>query len=335
LTAEDISRKSFLKITGLLAAGLALPGIPGVSSLAGLAAPSSSLGRLARSLRYYEEPSTTSKELGYYVTDTVVDLLEEAQGDPPAGMNSTWWRSKDGWLNSSFIQPVRKDLNIPRLDVPAGGFLAEVTVPFTQSWRVGEDRQKRGYRYYYGTTHWVVSASLDRSGETWYVVQDDLDQRQFLALARHFRTVSAEELAPISPGVEKHIEIDLARQALTAYEAGKAVFSASVASGRLKSSTPVGEFRVERKNPSRHMANMAEEVGAYDLPGVPWVCFFEWTGVSLHGTYWHNNFGRPMSHGCVNLTHAAAKWLYRWTEPFVPVNKDYLESKNGTRIVIF
>lgn len=55
---------------------------------------------------------------------------------------------------------------------------------------------------------------------------------------------------------------------------------------------------------------------AYELPGVPWVCFFETTvGIALHGTWWHNNFGVPMSRGCINLRCPEAKWLFRWTTP--------------------
>ena len=53
----------------------------------------------------------------------------------------------------------------------------------------------------------------------------------------------------------------------------------------------------------------------FDLPGVPWVTFFTSTGVSFHGTYWHNDYGTPRSHGCVNLLPEDAKFLYRWTSP--------------------
>jgi lipoprotein-anchoring transpeptidase ErfK/SrfK len=56
---------------------------------------------------------------------------------------------------------------------------------------------------------------------------------------------------------------------------------------------------------------------AYELPGVPWVSFFHETGVAFHGTYWHNNYGTPMSHGCVNMQINEAKWLFRWTLPQV------------------
>jgi hypothetical protein len=56
-------------------------------------------------------------------------------------------------------------------------------------------------------------------------------------------------------------------------------------------------------------------------------------GISLHGTYWHNDFGRPRSHGCVNLSPSAAKWLYRWSMPIVPPEKQYkYEYANATRV---
>jgi lipoprotein-anchoring transpeptidase ErfK/SrfK len=67
--------------------------------------------------------------------------------------------------------------------------------------------------------------------------------------------------------------------------------------------------------PSKHMGDGNLAADGYDLPGVPWTQFFHETGVALHGTYWHNNFGIPMSHGCVNMDTEQAKWLFRWTTP--------------------
>ena len=60
---------------------------------------------------------------------------------------------------------------------------------------------------------------------------------------------------------------------------------------------------------------MTDNINAYELPGVPWVCFFDQNGVAFHGTYWHDNFGYKMSHGCVNMLMEEAKWLYRWVLP--------------------
>jgi lipoprotein-anchoring transpeptidase ErfK/SrfK len=71
----------------------------------------------------------------------------------------------------------------------------------------------------------------------------------------------------------------------------------------------------------------------YELPGVPWCMFFTTTGIALHGTYWHNDFGRPRSHGCVNMRSEDAKWLYRWTLPEVPYEQ-LGGSGQGTLVVV-
>jgi lipoprotein-anchoring transpeptidase ErfK/SrfK len=153
--------------------------------------------------------------------------------------------------------------------------------------------------------------------------------------APHLRPVTAEELSPISQDVrDKRIEIDLTRQRLTAIENGRPVFTTPTATGYFEGDTPIGEFIVERKQPTRHMASNLEG-NEFDLPGVPWVCYISWTGVSFHGTYWHNNYGAPQSHGCINLTPEAAKWVYRWTNPFVPIEEDYVETDHGTRVIIY
>ncbi len=72
----------------------------------------------------------------------------------------------------------------------------------------------------------------------------------------------------------------------------------------------------------------------FDLPGVPWVLYITKSGISFHGTYWHNDYGRPHSHGCINMTPQAAKWLYRWTIPMVPPEKPVVSGYVGTKVQI-
>jgi lipoprotein-anchoring transpeptidase ErfK/SrfK len=72
----------------------------------------------------------------------------------------------------------------------------------------------------------------------------------------------------------------------------------------------------------------------FDLPGVPWVLYITEGGISFHGTYWHNDYGRPRSHGCINLTPQAAKWLFRWTTPSVPHDKELIYGYVGTKVEI-
>jgi hypothetical protein len=332
--ASRLTRRDFLKLAGAAAVGFGFRDFPPGGDPASNRPPSFNLGRTVYSLRYYDQPSSSSKELGFYVTDTVVDILEERVGDPEPEHNPIWLRTPDGWLHSSYVQPVQNKLNEPVMKIPAGGMLAEVTVPYTQSWLINDRGWKRGYKYYYASTHWVMRTFVGSTGIIWYSILDDRSGETFVVEAEHLRPIDAAEITPISPGgVNKWIQVDLGKQRLIAYEANRPVFTTRIATGYFEGDTPLGEYRVERKQPSRHMAS--DSIGnEFDLPGVPWVCYIAWTGVSLHGTYWHHNYGTPQSHGCINMTPEAAKWIYRWTEPFVPVDDDYVESESGTRVVV-
>ena len=232
---------------------------------------------------------------------------------------------------SGYVQPVRDEPNKPVLEIPEDGFLAEVTVPVAQAWH---DTRRVAYKFYYATTHWVTQTVTDKQGIVWYRVLDDRYDVYYFVEAEHLRPVTAEKLMPLSPDVtDKRIEVDLAKQRLTAYEKGRAVLNVPIATGRPGVATPAGDFHVERKRPSRHMAANDGGGNGFDLPGVPWVSYFYWTGVALHGTYWHNDYGRPRSRGCVNLTPEDAKWLYRWTTPVVPFDKTYVRD-NGTQLIV-
>jgi lipoprotein-anchoring transpeptidase ErfK/SrfK len=115
----------------------------------------------------------------------------------------------------------------------------------------------------------------------------------------------------------KRIEVNLTTQTLVAYENDKSVFQTSISSGIPSgnhTTTPSGDFHVQEKMPSKHMGdgNLFAGPDEYELPGVPWTAFFTDYGHAFHGTYWHDNFGTPMSHGCVNMRTSDAKWLFLW-----------------------
>jgi lipoprotein-anchoring transpeptidase ErfK/SrfK len=153
------------------------------------------------------------------------------------------------------------------------------------------------------------------------------------------KLIPDEELSLLSPEVpdeSKSIVIDTAAQLVTAFEGETMVFSQRCSSGAKGTKTPLGDFRTYHKGPSIHMTNQGDaELNIYDLPGVPWVSFFTGDGAAIHGTYWHNDFGRPRSHGCVNLPSEAAKFIYRWTSPTVPVEMDYIHLPGqGTRVQV-
>jgi lipoprotein-anchoring transpeptidase ErfK/SrfK len=116
----------------------------------------------------------------------------------------------------------------------------------------------------------------------------------------------------------KRIEVNLSTQRVLAYEGNTKVNEFVVSTG-LWGRTPTGTFTIQRKVRSQTMSGGNRAIGTYYyLPGVPWVQFFgndqiPWSrGFSFHGTYWHNNFGHPMSHGCVNMKTPEAQWLFDW-----------------------
>lgn len=104
----------------------------------------------------------------------------------------------------------------------------------------------------------------------------------------------------------KWIEIDLSSQRTYAHQGGTVVRTMVVSTGISRYPTPPGQYRIYSKYPSVTMSGPG-----YYLPGVPHTMFF-YRGYALHGTYWHSNFGTPMSHGCINLTRSDAAWLYAW-----------------------
>lgn len=333
--ASRYSRRDFLKLGLGASLSLAFRDFPPCEQEVGVKSPSFSLGRTVYSIRYYENATTSSKELGYYITDSVIQILEERKGEKLTKNNALWFRTPDGWLHSAYVQPVESRINTPVLKIPDSGMLVEVTVPLVQAYKVEDSGWKRSYKFYYASTYWVHYAFQSDDGRVWYQLYDERLKYYHYALAENFRPVTKAELTPISPGVlDKRIEIDLSGQALKAFEGSKVVYSTRIATGYYEGDTPKGEFKIERKQPTRHMA--AElDTDYFDLPGVPWVCYIFWNGVSIHGTYWHNNYGTPQSHGCINLTPNAAKWIYRWTDPHVPLEEDFVSSDNGTQVIIY
>jgi lipoprotein-anchoring transpeptidase ErfK/SrfK len=105
---------------------------------------------------------------------------------------------------------------------------------------------------------------------------------------------------------ERWIDVNLSTQTVTAYAGRTAVYTAKASTGTWRTPTVVGTYRIYVKYRSAPMSGPG-----YYLPGVPYVMYF-YRGYSLHGTYWHNNFGTPMSHGCVNLSTPDAGWFYNW-----------------------
>jgi hypothetical protein len=277
-------------------------------------------------------PSRQSKRIYAFGQDEIMDIGGVVNGDLGYGnpFNSAWYLvNGEGFVYSGAIQPVDTVHHKPVLDIPASGALAEITVPYSDTRRNSSVLADRGYRTYYSTTHWVTRCIVNRAEKGfWYQIYDRQSREKLYVPAHDMRIIPNEELTLLSANVpeeEKRIYVDLADQFVVAFEGEMPVFSVRCASGAKGTETPAGEYRTFHKGPRIHMTNQGDgNENTYHLPGVPWVSFFTGTGVAFHGTYWHNDYGRPSSRGCVNLTPNDAKFLYRWTRPEVPLGTPYL-----------
>lgn len=214
----------------------------------------------------------------------------------------------------------------------------------------------RGSRLYHETTHWATDIIQGPDRQPWYQITSELSQTEkYFVPAIHLRPIPSEEFAPISvdvPPEKKRIEVSIARQTLRAYEHDQVVFETRVSTGipsptkrgEIPTTTPRGEFTIYSKMPNKHMGSVtgnpdSDDLDRFSLPGVPWTCFFASNGgVAFHGTYWHNNFGLQMSHGCVNMRNSDARWLFRWStpvyDPLINSPRDWERTGNGTRVLI-
>ncbi|HKZ55939.1 MAG TPA: L,D-transpeptidase [Anaerolineales bacterium] len=144
----------------------------------------------------------------------------------------------------------------------------------------------------------------------WYRIGDNewVEQRK-LAL------VQPDTRRPLGVDGERWISVNLYEQTLAAYDQGRMVYATLVSSGLAKWSTRTGVFQVHTKWARDRMSGAfeADHSDYYYLEDVPWVLYFDETR-ALHGAYWHNGFGYPRSHGCVNLSPADSHWLFDWAE---------------------
>lgn len=344
---NTLTRRDFLKLAGLSMAAALLPAnLTRTRPTSGLLPDQE--GRVAtKSAQLFDAPGFGANPLNEIWQDIILPITDIAISEDEDAHNRIWYKLGDeGYAYSGDIQPVRTRLNKPLYEHPKEGRLAEVSVPYTDARREPNDDAEFAYRLYYETTHWVMKTIVDeKTDKVWYELRDDKwKDDSFYVLASHLRIVPTDELTPISPDVpeyKKSIEVRLIQQLVVAYEGSHPVFATRASTGTRFASgsyyTPQGVFTTYYKRPSRHMATDNLANSGYDLPGVPWVLYLTKSGISFHGTYWHNDFGAPHSHGCINLAPYAAKWLYRWTAPIVEPGKKYVygyPGYTGTRVEI-
>jgi hypothetical protein len=349
---NPLSRRDFLKLAGIGVGTLAMRPLMRINPLPDfpMDKPLGRLDRLFGKQDIRSAPNENSPSVKTIYEDTVVEWLREVVGSSFSSVSYSrrWVETPEGYIFASFLQPVRNQPNQPLTAMPAAapGFWAEVTVPYVDlfmdnpparsPWARGIIDGGGNPRLYYSQVVWIDQIRTGDSGNILYRFNEDGATPEeghgwgygdiFWVDGAALRQVSDEEMAPISPDVDpndKLVVINLTYQTLTCMEKNQEVYFCRVSSGGKWDaygngvdawSTPPGEYWPWRKTISIHMAGGTVS-GGWDTPAVSWSVFFKGDGVAIHSAFWHNDFGTPRSHGCVNCRPEDAKWIFRWMSP--------------------
>jgi lipoprotein-anchoring transpeptidase ErfK/SrfK len=342
---SPLSRRDFLKLSASTLTGLGLsPFLPGLGTFE----DPLQVRVATKSTSVHSIPNDQSRITMQRFRDELLNVYDEVDSGTPA-YNPIWYQVWGGYVHRSRLQKVKTLFSEVLTSVPEGTRqLAELTVPYTQAMRYTRTYGwQPNLRLYYGSTHWISGIDEGPDGEAWYRVFDELVGFPYHVPAIHLRPILLEEWSSLRPDIpieKKRIEVNLSKQTLTAYEYEQTVLKTNISSGiatvqkdpkALSTQTPTGEFRILSKYPSKHMGNGNLFAGPedYELPGVPWTCFFHEAGYAFHGTYWHDNFGTPMSRGCINMRIDEARWLFRWVHPLHEPQRVYTPGY-GTLVLV-
>ncbi|MBN1267128.1 MAG: L,D-transpeptidase [Anaerolineales bacterium] len=332
-----LSRRNFIKVGGI---GFGLAITPGWrESLLSQDFPAAdNLGRVCSGrVDIKADPDINSETVGLLYDDAVVEWQYEVTGWNPTRINQRFVKTPDGYVWSPFLQPVKNLPNLPVTSLPetslGAGMWVEVTVPYVDlvldnpPARSPWLKNSTAPRFYYSQILWADTIEVDENGKAWYRINERYGYGDiFWADASAFRQIQPEDVSPINPDVgNKIVEVNLTYQTLSCFEGENEVHFCRISSGAKYNAagdivdnwaTPLGEHPIWRKAMSMHMSGGTVS-GGYDLPGIGWTTLFVGNGVAIHSTFWHNNYGVPMSHGCVNAKPEDAKWVFRWVQPEV------------------
>ena len=336
----NISRRDFLKLTGLAAGSLLLPARKtSAATLLQEWPAGANLGRVLGDIgTYFElrsEPNFNAPVTKGVWRDDILEVKQVVIANQldPNRYKQRWYETPDGFINAIFVQPVKNMPNQPLNAIPLDnegrpGMWVEISVPkagieYSGSWDNASHWIKSRFGspfLYYSQMYWA-SDIRTKDGQTQYLLNEKYGAApdNYWADARACRPISEDEIAPIHPDVgDKKVLINLDYQTVQCFEGSREVYFSETSTGWFKEGkrlTPVGTTPVWRKLMSLHMSAYGDE--GYDLPGVAWTTIFHPDGQAIHTAYWHNDFINPLSNGCINLLPHDAKWIWRWINPQV------------------
>jgi len=358
---SKLSRRDFLKMAVLSTGALAL------RPLEKLIQPEfPQLERLGRitvgKMDVYARPDSNSQIVGALYEDNVIPWVREVVGSMSGRINQRFVETPNGYVWGGYVQPVLNQSNTPVTNLYqtslGAGMWVEVTVPYVDlilenpparaPWLQYQLSINIPPRFYYSQVVWVDQIKADDSGQIWYRLNEKYGSGDiFWGPAEAFRPLTVDEVLPISPDTDpsqKRIVVKVWEQTLSCFEGDTEVHFAKISSGALYDAwgsrvdawqTPIGASPIWRKSISLPLSGGSASAG-WSLPAVGWVSLFVGTGVAIHSTYWHNNYGEPSSRGCVNASPEDAKWIFRWSMPQVPYDPGdvTVEMPGGTTVTV-
>lgn len=269
----------------------------------------------------------------------VYKTLDDAYADRP----HRWLSARDTWLGLYEIAPFGTNVYYRSTH----GWVADDALDFADPSELHgiDPREYDGDRI--GLVYWPVAivVSEPNGSETvdtlaGYDVVSIYEQQPAAGAAWYrigdSRWIHSKYVRLVTPGLrparvgenEKWIEVDLSEQMVIAHEGDTPVYATLSATGLPPRWTTVrGLYRIWVKVDAIRMYGGASPADEYRLEDVPWTMFF-YQDYGLHGTYWHDAFGAPRSHGCVNLSPADSRWFFEWAEPALPANTDHILSSD-------
>ena len=373
---RNLSRRDFLKIAGAGLGALAfnplklkefplvLPQFP----------VGERLGRVFSMIDVRSEPSINAPSVNVLYDDAVVvweqEVVTSGTKDPNL-INQRWVKTPDGFIYADNVQPVKNLPNTPLTAIPDGkpGFWAEVTLPYADMVLDGPAisphikflvENNYPIRLYYSQVVWIDQIAQGDGGAILYRFNENGGRPAGLTGGGYgdmlwgegsaFRPLTPEDLEPIHPDVDpalKKVVVDRTEnyQTLSCHEGNEEVYFCRVSTGQYRDVygnpvteylTPLGEHTTWRKAISIHMSGGTTGTG-YDTPAVSWTTLFSGDGYAIHAAFWHNKFGVPRSHGCVNCRPEDAKWIFRWTTPLTSLEQGDVAIEgltNGTHVIV-
>lgn len=357
----ELSRRDFLKIAILSGGTLALRPL---KQLIQTEFPQAEkLGRITvGKMDVYARPDSNSQIIGALYEDNVIPWLREVVGSMSGRINQRFVETPNGYVWDGYVQPVLNLSNIPVTNLYqtslGAGMWVEVTVPYVDlilenppahaPWLQYQLSINIPPRFYYSQVVWTDQIRTDDSGQVWYRLIEKYGSGDiFWGPAEAFRPLTIEEVSPINPDIDtsqKRIIVKIWEQTLSCFEGDTEVHFAKISSGALYDAwgnrvdawqTPIEVSPIWRKAISLPLSGGSASAG-WSLPAVGWVSLFMGTGVAIHSTYWHNNFGEPSSRGCVNASPEDAKWIFRWSMPqvFYDPGDVTVEMPGGTPVTV-